>query len=126
MIKNMRVTRLTPMLYTQDIKNTQAFYIHILGFTCREYQEEAGWMLLTLDEVEIMFCPPNAHLPFDKPLCTGSFYLEVNGVDEWWEKLKDVTKVCYDINNFDYGMREFAVYDNNGYLLQFGEVINAG
>jgi hypothetical protein len=26
----------------------------------------------------------------------------------------------YTIENFEYGMREFAIYDNNGYMLQFG------
>jgi hypothetical protein len=28
--------------------------------------------------------------------------------------------VCYPIEDFDYGMRSFAIYDANGYLLQFG------
>jgi len=35
--------------------------------------------------------------------------------------LKDKVEVCYGIENFHYGMREFAIYDNNGYLLQFGQ-----
>jgi len=34
---------------------------------------------------------------------------------------EEETRVCYPIENFAYGMREFAIYDNNGYLLQFGE-----
>ena len=38
----------------------------------------------------------------------------------WW-KLKDKARVCYGIEIFEYGMREFAIYDNNGYLLQFGQ-----
>ena len=28
---------------------------------------------------------------------------------------------CYPIEDFHYGMREFAIFDNNGYLLQFGQ-----
>jgi hypothetical protein len=36
-------------------------------------------------------------------------------------KLKDKAKVCCGIEDFDHGVREFAVYDNNGYLLQFGQ-----
>jgi hypothetical protein len=36
---------------------------------------------------------------------------------------KENTKVCYPIENFEYGMREFAIYDNNGYLLQLGQEI---
>ncbi len=34
-------------------------------------------------------------------------------------KLKDITNICYGIENFDHGMREFAIYDNEGYVLQF-------
>lgn len=29
----------------------------------------------------------------------------------------------YPIENFNYGMREFVIYDNNGYVLQFGEAV---
>jgi len=28
--------------------------------------------------------------------------------------------ICYEIETFEWGMREFAIYDNNGYILQFG------
>ena len=38
-------------------------------------------------------------------------------------ELKDKARISYEIDNFPYGMREFAVYDNNGYLLQFGQEI---
>ena len=33
----------------------------------------------------------------------------------------EVDTVVYPMETFGYGMREFAVYDNNGYLLQFGQ-----
>jgi len=54
---------------------------------------------------------------------TGSFYFTTDDVDALWQELKDKARVCYDIENFEWGMREFAVYDNNGYLLQFGQEI---
>jgi len=34
--------------------------------------------------------------------------------------------VVYPIESFDYGMREFAIRDNNGYILQFGAYQGAG
>ncbi len=37
--------------------------------------------------------------------------------------LKGKSKICYSIENFEYGMREFAIYDNNDYVLQFGQEI---
>lgn len=120
----MKISRLTPMLYTQQLEATLEFYTQVLGFTCTGYDPSVGWALLRWAETEIMFCPPHAHLPFEKPSFTGSFYFEVEEVDQWWNKLKNHTKVCYEIENFDYGMREFAIYDNNGYLLQFGQSLD--
>jgi len=66
---------------------------------------------------------PNQHLPFETSTFTGSFYITVKDVDALWDEVKDVAKVCYPLETFDYGMREFAIYDNNGYLLQFGQEV---
>jgi hypothetical protein len=30
------------------------------------------------------------------------------------------------MEDFHYGMREFAIFDNNGYLLQFGQPLATG
>ncbi len=112
-----------PMIWTSQLKETIDFYVNILGFTCGEYNEDWGWAAMHKDEAEIMAALPNEHTPFDKPTFTGSFYINVDNVDELWGNLKDKCKVCYEIENFDWGMREFAIYDNNGYLLQFGTEI---
>jgi len=68
-----------------------------------------------------MFSRPNRHIAYDKIGCTGSFYFSTDDVDGLWQQLKDKAEVCYGIENFHYGMREFAIYDNIGYLLQFGQ-----
>jgi len=73
-----------------------------------------------------MLSKPNEYMPYDKIGFTGSFYFNTDDVDSLWEKLKDKARVCYGIEDFFYGMREFAVYDNNGYLLQFGQEIAPG
>ena len=59
-------------------------------------------------------------MPFDSPTFTGSLYFNVDDAASLWVSLKDVVKVGYPMEDFHYGMREFAIYDNNGYLLQFG------
>ncbi len=119
----MKINKLTPMLSTKKIRETVDFYTGVLGFSCPNFVEDWGWAVITHGDTELMFWLPNAHLPFEKPAFTGSFYLNVENADEIWEKLKDKVEVCYPIEDFDYGMREFAVYDNNGYLLQFGHSI---
>lgn len=42
----------------------------------------------------------------------------------FWEKLKDKVAVFYPVEDFSYGMPEFAVCDNNGYIFQFGQEIS--
>jgi uncharacterized glyoxalase superfamily protein PhnB len=70
-----------------------------------------------------MITLPNAHEPFEKPALTGSLYFNSTNVDALWDQLKDRANVVYPLENFYYGMREFAIRDNNGYILQFGQEI---
>jgi len=120
----MKLQFLRPMLWTEKLDETIEFYTKVLDFTLGNKNEEWGWAHLYKDNVEIMLAKPNEHEPFDKPTFTGSFYFITDDVDKLWQNLKDKTKVCYDIEDFDWEMREFAIYDNNGYILQFGQNIS--
>ena len=53
----------------------------------------------------------------------GSLYFQPDDVDLLWNDLKNKAPVVYPIENFTYGMREFAIRDNSGYILQFGKPI---
>jgi uncharacterized glyoxalase superfamily protein PhnB len=120
----MKVNKLIPTLYTNEIKKTVDFYVQLLSFKCNSIDPDMGWASLQLNNIEIMLALPNDHLPFEKPIFTGSFYLKTDMVDKIWGQIKDKVEIAYPIENFEYGMREFAIYDNNGYMLQFGEEIN--
>jgi uncharacterized glyoxalase superfamily protein PhnB len=117
----MKLLNVTPMLTVTSIDDAVRFYRDILEFKCLGRMNQ--WACLGKDGVDVMFALPNAHLPFEKSLLTGSLYLYTDDVDQWWEKLKDRCVVEYPIENFSYGMREFAIRDNSGYLLQFGQEI---
>lgn len=119
----MKVTDLRPMLWTENLQETIDFYAGTLGFACGERNDDWDWATLWIDDVSLMIAKPNAHSAYEKIGFTGSFYFTTDDVDAMWEKVKDNAKVCYPIEDFEYGMREFAVYDNNGYLLQFGQEI---
>ena len=121
----MKLTFLRPMIWTSQMKESIDFYTNILKFTLGEYNEEWGWASLHRDEVGIMLAKPNEHTPFEKPAYTGSFYINTDEVDYWWNELKDKVNLCYGIENFEYKMREFAFYDNNGYLIQYGTEIKS-
>ena len=117
----MRIESLTPMLWTSELQKTVDFYTKTLGFICGEINESWGWAALQKDEIEIMFAVPNERTTYSGPSFTGSLYMVTDDVDAIWEDLKDRVKIAYPIENFEHKMREFAIYDNNGYMLQFGQ-----
>ncbi|MBT8219885.1 MAG: VOC family protein [Bacteroidia bacterium] len=113
-----------PTLYTQQLEETVHYYRDVLGFVIDDHTEEWGSCFARRDGVELMLALPNEHIGFDGPSFTGSIYIRCTGVVELWEAYRKKVKVAYSIEDFDYGMREFAIYDNNGYMLQFGEIIS--
>ena len=119
----MSLINLRPMLWTEDLTGSVDFYTSVLGFRINEFNDEWGWTSLSKDDVSVMLSRPNDHMPYDKIGFTGTFYFNTDDVDRLWDELKDKARICYGIEDFFYGMREFAIYDNNGYLLQFGQEI---
>jgi len=115
---------LRPILWTENLDASIDFYTQILGFSLQEKNEDWQWASLEKNRVGIMLTKPNQHEGFSKIGFTGSFYFTVDHVNELWEELKTKTKICYEIETFDWEMREFAIYDNNGYILQFGQHID--
>jgi uncharacterized glyoxalase superfamily protein PhnB len=115
------VQSLSPMLRSWDVAGTVEFYTKVLGFECRAFEPEWGWASLECGPATVMVSSPNEHEGDVEPRFTGSIYFRVANVDRLWSELHGKVEVCYPIETFEYGMREFGVYDNNGYLLQFGE-----
>lgn len=122
-LQRARFQSMRPMLRTKDLQGTIRFYTELLGFTCDAFSKADGWASLSRDGVELMVASPNEHVPFDVAQFTGSFYFNVDDVALLWTSVKDRAKVGYPMEDFHYGMREFAIYDNNGYMLQFGSPI---
>jgi uncharacterized glyoxalase superfamily protein PhnB len=123
----MKLRSLSPLLESRDLKATIDFYTNVLGFSVRGTFEHEGtitWCDLVRDEVAIMFSLPNEKMNYGTILLSGSIYMNVEDVDALWNSLKDICEVVYPLENFIYEMREFAIKDNNGYVLNFGESLN--
>ena len=119
----MKFNTLTPILWTSDLTATIEFYTAKLGFILEEYNSDWGWCNLKKDDIFLMFSNPPQHALFEKAIATGTFYFNVDKVDEIWQEIHEQVEVYYPLENFDYGMKEFAIKDNNGYILQFGSPI---
>jgi uncharacterized glyoxalase superfamily protein PhnB len=120
----MKLTNLRPMLWVNDVKATIDWYVNTLEFERGDYVEEWQWGSVFRDSVRIMFAKPNEHTPYKGPVFTGSLYMNTDDVKTLWEKLKDTPFVYYGLETFEYGMREFAIKDLNGYILQFGQDVS--
>ena len=137
----MKANKLTPNFEVQNIRETIDFYQNTLGFSLvmavPETQDgieqsltdgkEYVYALVSKDSVEMMFqrtdsFKEDVHLA--KELSMGasvSFYMEIDGIDSFYEQIKDKGLNPTELKTAWYGMREFYLKDNNGYILGFAE-----
>jgi len=122
--------KLTPNLMVEDVARTLAFYKDILRFevvmTLPE-QEPFDFAIVQRDGVELMF-QSRSSLSENVPALTGSsigasqtFYIQVTGIRELYESLRDTVEIVVDFHTTFYGTQEFYFRDVNGYILSFSE-----
>jgi lactoylglutathione lyase len=122
--------KLTPNLLVQSVERSLAFYVDTLGFERGMTVPDASpfvFASVTSGAVEIFFNDAVAaveELPVfaGRPIgCTGTLFIEVDGVDALHDRLKDTVTIVMPIVTQFYGMREFAFADPDGYLITFAE-----
>ena len=122
--------KLTPNLMVEDVARTVAFYRDTLGFevlTTLPGQEPFDFAIVRRDNVELMF-QSRLSLSDNVPALSGApigasqtFYIEVTGVRDLYETLRDKVEIVVDFHETFYGTREFYFRDLNGYILSFSE-----
>ncbi len=108
------------MLQVDNMSDTIHSYESDLGFKCTARMGD-DWANLQRDNISIMLSCRHGPGQDRPPQMTASIYLFTDSVDALWDELKDVTSIAYPIETFDFGMREFAIIDCNGYMIQFGQ-----
>ena len=115
-------TGLTPLLKTDDMDDTVAFYRDVLGFTVASLGPAKTPTLCFLEfgDVRLGF-----YVDVDRreaaAMMTGQLYFDVDDVDAYHAAVSPKTDVLWGPGTFHYGRREFAVRDPNGYVLAFGQ-----
>jgi catechol 2,3-dioxygenase-like lactoylglutathione lyase family enzyme len=117
----MHLQEVSPILWTKSIEETTRFYTEVLGFTAQSHFPD--FVTLIAGEAKIMFIVPTG-VVFDESQLTGSIYFFIDGVDALWEAVKEKAKIKTGICDREYLMRDFSVFDNNGYEIVFGEDIS--
>ncbi len=120
--------RLAAFLLADDMVATIAFYRDVLGFTLNgSFGDPPEWCHLSRDSAELMFLwyPPHDHGPNDdhehpSPTMTGMIYLYADDIDALYESVKQRWEIADELGPRPHGMREFDVFDPNGYRVRFG------
>ena len=115
---------LIPMLETDNLLQTEVFYTQKLGFKLNGKFPEEGvptWISIQRGNACIMFSDRFMVTKEKKPLMTGSLYIYPDNIHQLWEEWKDEFTFEWPLQSFHYGMTEFAIRDNNNYLLIFGQ-----
>jgi len=137
----MALKKLTPNLMVEDVNRTVEFYQEVFGFEFvmgvieeiqeirTSYQKDRllDYAMMKCGDVEIMFQAKRS-LSETLPVLKGkeiggtlTLYIEVEGVQELYARIKDKVTVVKDLHTTFYGMQEFYVQDCNGSIVTFAE-----
>lgn len=127
--------RIAPQWIVDNLEETINFYVHNLNF--KVDWEGTLFSIVSKGGVTIMIRQlkrQNLKRPNRVPFVASGWhtpgqeawdaYIWVDDVDELYLTTKErPIKIIKDIQNTDYGNREFEIEDNNGYILCFGKEI---
>jgi len=122
--------KLTPNLVVADVERSSAFYRDVLGFTVETTVPDAPpyvFAIVRSGPVEVFLnapAPAIAEYPSfkDRPIGgTLTLFIEVTGIEQCYDELKNRASVVMPLETKWYGMTEFAIADPDGYLITFAE-----
>jgi catechol 2,3-dioxygenase-like lactoylglutathione lyase family enzyme len=116
--------RVLPCLLVADMRRTLDFYIDVLGFTQTGYDPIESEPIRTevrRDGVAIILFTEAFRAQHDAPVISGAFYIFPESVDEVAQELRGKVPFEWGPENTEFGIREFAIRDPNGYVLVFAE-----
>lgn len=120
---------ITPNLMVESVDETVEFYREKLGFAVADSvpngQGKLQFAILTKDNLTLMF-QERTNLIAEYPILQTAktqpsitLYFSIDDFDATNQKLKK--QIICDTHTTFYGAREFAIKDNNGYVLTFAE-----
>ena len=107
-----------PVLASLNIDKTVTFYKEKLGFNKIGWKDK-NYAVIGRDKVEIHFWKCNNKIHPENTSC----YIQVEDVDELYEEMKiaGVVHPNGPLQNQPWGMREFAILDEDGNMIKFGQ-----
>jgi uncharacterized glyoxalase superfamily protein PhnB len=114
--------RLVLSLLARDLAETRSFY-ETIGFRHCGGDDAPGWIELSFGGAMLQFYrdPPTGTLP--EPSLSGTIYVHVEDIDALSAHISGQMPFEWGPETMDYGMREFAVRDPNGYFVAFSSPV---
>jgi len=115
------VKRISPMLATDNMEKTLAFYETVLGFT--PTLKSPDYSIIERDGQTVHFQKAAGEDVMKSMREHTEIYLEVSGIRDLWQHVQTFKSVyrIRDLFERDYGMTEFHIADPNGCLIFVGE-----
>ncbi len=124
----------TVNLVVESVNETIEFYEKNFGFKVAETVPDSGdfvFATVKADSVQLMLLKKDiveADLPLIKGKDTGgtfTLFFVVSDINEVYERATKNCELIKDLEDMFYGMREFTVKENNGYIFTFAQKIDA-
>jgi catechol 2,3-dioxygenase-like lactoylglutathione lyase family enzyme len=112
----------TPMIHVSDLRATAAWY-ETIGFTLVETYGDGGdglsFAILSAGSTRLML--NQGGRPSTAERREVDLYVDTEHVDQLFASLRDRVPVVAELDDTDYGMREFIIRDPNGFWITFGQ-----
>ncbi|WP_298481162.1 VOC family protein [uncultured Maribacter sp.] len=129
-LKKEKITSIHANLATINVDKTLDYYKNI-GFKVLQKFPETGeseWGWVEKDDIRLMFQNKTSlfkefpELNFQTQGGALTLWFQVENIAEWYENIKDKTKVIRPLGVTPYnGANEFVIIDINGFILHFSD-----
>jgi catechol 2,3-dioxygenase-like lactoylglutathione lyase family enzyme len=116
--------RVLPCLLVDDMRRSLDFYLEVLGFTQTGYYPIASQPMRTevrRDDIAIVLLTETARGTGEKPAFTGALYIFPENIDRLADELRGQVPFAWGPEDTNFGIREFAIRDPDGYTLVFAQ-----
>ena len=116
--------RVLPCLIVSNMRRSLDYYTRLLGFTQTAYYPIESDPIRTevrRDDVAIVLISDPARGPIGPPSFTGALYIFPESLDPLVDELRGKVAFAWGPEDRDYGIRELAIRDPDGYTLVFAE-----
>jgi uncharacterized glyoxalase superfamily protein PhnB len=112
----------TPMIHVPDVRATAAWY-ETIGFTVLETFGDGGeglsFAILSAGNTRLMLNQGGRLSTAERR--EVDLYVDADQVDQLFASLRDRVQIVAELDDTDYGMREFIIRDPNGFWITFGQ-----